>query len=148
MLGRRRELDTSRAERDSEPVRAMLKFERKLREQLQKLTEQLRETERELRLSPANIQNVVATGLALAGQPPLRSAGRPGVFHLPPLTGSWALCAEGLPHPHTLKIRPITFNHALATGRDDVVLCQLWRQSGFITGPVFRDLLRADNVAS
>jgi hypothetical protein len=125
MLGRRRTLDTSRAERDSEPVRAMLKFERKLREQLQKLTDQLRETERELRLSPANIQNVVATGLALAGQPPLRPAGKPGVFHLPALTGSWALCADGLPHPHTQKIRPIVFDHALAVGRDDVVLCHL-----------------------
>jgi superfamily II DNA or RNA helicase len=125
MLGRRRTLDTTRAERDSEPVRTMLKFERKLREQLQKLTDQLRETERELRLSPANIQNVVATGLAIAGQPPLRPAGKPGVFHLPPLTGSWALCADGLPHPHTQKIRPIVFDHALAVGRDDVVLCHL-----------------------
>ena len=125
MLGRRRTLDTSRAERDAEPVRAMLKFERKLREQLQKLTEQLRETERELRLSPANIQNVVTTALALAGQPPLRAAERTGMFHLPPLTGSWALCAEGLAHPHTHKIRPIVFDHALAVGRDDVVLCHL-----------------------
>jgi len=125
MLGRRRTLDTTRAERDSEPVRTMLKFERKLREQLQKLTDQLRETERELRLSPANIQNVVATGLALAGQPPLRPAGKPGVFHLPPLTGSWALCADGLPHPHTQKIRPIVFDHNIAKGRDDVVLCHL-----------------------
>lgn len=125
MLGRRRVLDTSRAERDSEPVRAMLKFERKLREQLLKLTDQLRETERELRLSPANIQNVVATGLALAGQPPLRPADGPGMFYLPPLTGTWALCAEGLPHPHTLKIRPIVFDHALAAGRDDIVLCHL-----------------------
>jgi superfamily II DNA or RNA helicase len=125
MLGRRHTLDTSRAERESEPVRAMLKFERKLREHLQKLTEQLHETERELRLSPANILNVVTTGLALAGQPPLRPAGKPGVFYLPPLTGSWALCAEGLPHPHTHKIRPIVFDHALAAGRDDVVLCHL-----------------------
>lgn len=125
MLGRRRALDTSRAERDSEPVRAMLKFERKLREQLQKLADQLHETERELRLSSANIENVVKTGLALAGQPPLRAAGRPGVFHLPALTGSWGLCAEGLPHPHTHQVRPIVFDHALAAGRDDVVLCHL-----------------------
>jgi superfamily II DNA or RNA helicase len=141
MLGKRRALDTSRAERDSEPVRAMLKFERKLREQLQKLTEQLHATERELRLSPANIQNVVTTGLALAGQPPLRPVSSPSppseggegrgevggisAFHLPPLTGSWALCAEGLAHPHTGAIRPIVFDHALAAGRDDVVLCHL-----------------------
>lgn len=125
MLGRRRTLDTSHAERDSEPVRAMLKFERKLREQLQKLTEQLQETERELRLSPANIQNVVETGLALAGQPALRPASIRGSFTLPPLTGSWASCADGLAHPHTKKIRPIVFDHALAVGRDDVVRCHL-----------------------
>jgi superfamily II DNA or RNA helicase len=125
MLGRRRTLDTTRAERDSEPVRKMLKFERKLREQLQKLTEQLQETRRELRLSPANIQNVVETGLALAGQPVLRPAGTPGQFRLPALTGSWALCAEGLAHPHTKHVRPIVFDQSLTAGRDDVVLCHL-----------------------
>jgi len=126
MLGRRRRiLDTTRAERDSEPVRKMLKFERKLREQLQKLTEQLQETRRDLRLSPANIQNVVETGLALAGQPALRPTDKPGVFHLPALTGSWGLCAEGLAHPHTKQIRPIVFDQSLAAGRDDVVLCHL-----------------------
>ena len=125
MLGHRRTLDTSRAERDSEPVRRLLKFERKLRDQLEKLSEQLRETERELHISPTNIQNVVETGLALAGQPPLRPGPTPGTFQLPALTGSWALCAEGLPHPHTKRIRPIVFDHSLATGRDDVVLCHL-----------------------
>ena len=147
MLGRRRTLDTSRAERDSEPVRTMLKFERKLREQLQKLTEQLADTGRELRLSPANIQNVVETGLALAGQAPLRpnfslrgapspsppAAGGEGrgevgsvsVFDLPALTGSWSLCAAGIAHPHTGKVRPISFDQALVAGRDDVVLCHL-----------------------
>ncbi len=125
MLGRRRTLDTSRAERESEPVRALLKFERKLREQLRKLTEQLQETERELRLSPANIQNVVETGLALAGQPALRPASIRGAFVLPALTGSWGLCAEGLAHPHTKRIRPIVFDPALAAGRDDVVRCHL-----------------------
>jgi superfamily II DNA or RNA helicase len=125
MLGRRRTLDTARAERESEPVRAMLKFERKLREQLEKLAQQLQDTERELRLSPANIQNVVETGLALAGQAKLRLVGEGGAFHVPALTGSWALCAEGLAHPHSRKIRPIVFDHAVAAGRDDVVLCHL-----------------------
>jgi superfamily II DNA or RNA helicase len=138
MLGRRQRFDTARAERESEPVRAMLKLERTLREQLQKLAEQLHETERELRLSPDNIRNVVETGLALAGQPALRLAEVRGlwpdpsggrlvcpVFHLPALRDSWALCAEGLAHPHTRAIRPLVFDHALAEGRDDVVLCHL-----------------------
>ncbi len=125
MLGKRRALDTSHAERESEPVRKMLKFERKLREQLQKLTDQLNETRRDLRLSPANIQNVVETGLALANQPALRPSDIEGAFHLPPLTGSWSLCAEGLSHPHTKLVRPIVFDQSLAAGRDDVVLCHL-----------------------
>jgi superfamily II DNA or RNA helicase len=125
MLGRRRALDTSRAERESEPVRALLKFERKLRDQLKKLAEQLHDTERQLRLSPGNIQNVVETGLALAGQPALRPAAIPQAFTLPALTGSWASCAEGLPHPHSKTVRPIVFDHTLAAGRDDVVLCHL-----------------------
>jgi hypothetical protein len=38
------------------------------------------------------------------------------VFHLPPLSGSWAACAEGLAHPHTGEIRPIVFDHQLARG--------------------------------
>jgi superfamily II DNA or RNA helicase len=138
MLGRRKTLDTSRAERESEPVRKILKFERNLRELLKKYEEQLRSTERELHISPENIQNLVEMGLALAGQPSLRPAEAAGiwpdpskkrtvcpVFHLPVLTGSWALCADGLAHPHTKKIRPIVFDRSLAVGRDDVVVCHL-----------------------
>ena len=34
-------------------------------------------------------------------------------------------CAEGLEHPHTKDIRPITFDHAAADGRDDIVLVHL-----------------------
>ena len=138
MLGRRRRLDTEAAERQAEPVRRMLRFERKLREQIAALHEQLQETERELGLSPENIQAVVEIGLHLADQPPLREATVPGlwpdptghrktcpVFFLPPLKGSWALCAEGVAHPHTGTTRPIVFDHALVNGRDDVVLAHL-----------------------
>jgi superfamily II DNA or RNA helicase len=138
MLGRRRRLDTDAAERKAEPVRAMLKFERRLREQIAQLTEQLTETWRDLRLAPENVQSVVEIGLALAGQPPLREAKVRGiwpdpsggrtrcpVFQVPPLAGTWARCADGLPHPHTGEVRPIIFDHALAAGRDDVVLGHL-----------------------
>jgi hypothetical protein len=138
MLGRRRRLDTEAAERQAEPVRRMLRFERKLREQIETLHEQLQETKRELGLSPENIQAVVEIGLQLADQPPLRAAIVPGlwpdstehrktcpVFFLPLLKGSWALCAEGLAHPHTGTMRPIVFDHALVNGRDDVVLAHL-----------------------
>ncbi|MBI3966543.1 MAG: DEAD/DEAH box helicase family protein [Chloroflexi bacterium] len=138
MLGRRRTLDTSTAERESEPVRRLLRFERRLREQLATLREQLQESKRELRLTPQNVAAVVSIALELAGQPPLREAEVPGLwpdpsgrrrrspaFHLPALAGSWAAATEGLAHPHTGAIRPIVFDHDLAGGRDDVVLAHL-----------------------
>lgn len=138
MLGRRARLDTTRAEQEAEPVRRMLKFERKLREQLEKLASQLHETQHELNLTPEHIENVVKVGLELAEQPALIPVEVEGIwpdpmgirktspaFRLPALTNSWAQCGDGLAHPHTKKIRPIVFDPALAAGRDDVVLAHL-----------------------
>ncbi len=138
MLGRRQHLDTRQAEKDAEVPKRLLRFERDLREQVGKLHKQLQDSREELHVSPENVQAVVSVALDLAGQPPLREANLPGVwpdpagrrsrcpvFHLPPLRGSWARCAEGLVHPHTRMIRPITFDHAVAQGRDDVVLVHL-----------------------
>jgi len=128
MLGRRTTLSTEKAERESEPIRRMLRFERDLQKQVQALMQQYRETRRELRLSPENIGKVVEVGLALAGQPPLVLAktddGKP-CFRLPPMRGSWAACTEGLEHPHTKDIRPVTFDESVSRGRDDVVLAHL-----------------------
>ena len=116
----------------------MLKFERDLRRQLEKLAAQLHETQHDLDLTPEHIENVVRVGLELAEQPALIPAEVEGiwpdptgvrkscpVFRLPALSDSWAQCADGLAHPHTKKIRPIVFDAALATGRDDVVLAHL-----------------------
>ena len=138
MLGRRTRLETTRAEQEAEPVRRMLKFERKLREQLEKLAAQLHQTQYDLNLTPEHIENVVHVGLDLAGQPALIPAEVDGiwpdptgirqtcpVFRLPALSSSWAQCTDGLAHPHTKKIRPIVFDAALAAGRDDVVLAHL-----------------------
>jgi SNF2 family DNA or RNA helicase len=138
MLGRRARLDTTRAEQEAEPARRMLKFERDLRRQLEKLAAQLHETQRDLDLTPERIENVVRVGLELAEQPALIPTEVEGiwpdptevrkscpVFRLPALSNSWAQCADGLAHPHTKKIRPIVFDAALATGRDDVVLAHL-----------------------
>jgi superfamily II DNA or RNA helicase len=138
MLGKRQRLDTSRAEQEAEPVRRMLKFERKLREQLEKLAAQLHETQHDLNLTSDHIENVVRVGLELAGQPALIPVEMDGiwpdptglhkscpVFHLPALSNSWAQCTDGLAHPHSKTIRPIVFDAALATGRDDVVLAHL-----------------------
>ncbi|MFL9458487.1 MULTISPECIES: DISARM system SNF2-like helicase DrmD [Nostocales] len=127
MLGARVTLDTTAAERDSQPVRRMLKFERQVRERIEQLREQLSETRRNLRLTPENIESVVRVGLELAEQPPLIPASslKGRVFHLPPLKASWAACSEGLAHPHTKEIRPIVFDPDLAHGKDDVVLVHL-----------------------
>lgn len=129
MLGKRSRLDTKAAEKEAEPVRGMLKFEQRVREQIEKLREQLQETKRTLRLSPENIRSVVNVGLELAGQPGLietKLAGLNGpVFRLPAFKGTWASCSEGLAHPHSGAIRPIVFDPDLARGRDDVVQIHL-----------------------
>jgi superfamily II DNA or RNA helicase len=138
MLGRRNRLDTTRAEQEAEPVRRMLKFDRKLREQLEKLASQLHETQHELDLTPEHVENVVRVGLELAEQPALIPVEVDGiwpdptgvhktcrVFRLPALSSSWAQCSDGLAHPHSKRLRPIVFDSALSTGRDDVVLAHL-----------------------
>ena len=129
MLGRGYSMPgVSGAETKAEPVRKMLKFERDLAKHISDLLEQYRETQRELRMSPDNIRKVVEVGLALAEQPaliPHKDASGKQVFTLPALKHSWAACAEGLEHPHTKDIRPITFDHSVADGRDDVVLVHL-----------------------
>src|SRR5262249_35473863 len=103
MLGHRTTLNTEKAEKEAEPIRKMLKFERDLQKQVQALMEQYRETRRELRLSPDNIRQVVSVGLTLAGQPALTMTktddGKP-CYRLSPLKGSWAACAEGLADPY------------------------------------------------
>jgi superfamily II DNA or RNA helicase len=129
MLGRRVQLDTRQAERDAEPARRMLKFERKVRDDVARLREQLADTRRDWRFEPAHIQAVVETALELAAQPPLIPAQIEGitapVFRLPEFRGTLAHAAQGLEHPHTHKIRPVTFDHDAAAGRDDVVLIHL-----------------------
>jgi len=62
MLGHRTRLDTTRAEKDAEPIRRLMKFERDLTKQIKQLMDQLNETKRELRLLPENIQKVVEVG--------------------------------------------------------------------------------------
>ena len=135
MLGGGRRLDTAAAEAKAQPLRRQLKFERNLRQQIERLSAQLNESRQALRLYPQNLAAVVATALALAGQPPLQPLTLPGspplpgspspLYRLPLLSGSWQRALAGLAHPHTGLPRPITFDHAVAAGRDDLVLAHL-----------------------
>jgi hypothetical protein len=133
MLGRRRSIDTTRAEEEARPLRRQLKFERDLHARLNRLAQQLRSAEVDLDINPVQTKRIVDIALELAGQPPLLPAqlpardGRPAAaaWQLPPLTGSWTACADGMLHPHTREPRPLVFDHAVAAGRDDVVLAHL-----------------------
>ena len=132
MLGRRQRIDTRSAEQQASAARRVLAIDRRIQEQIARLHERLLESRKRLELTPENVGRVVEVGLALAGQPPLEPVELPGVdesngrvFRMPALTGSWSACTVGLGHPHTGKRRPMTFDHQIAEGRDDVVLVHL-----------------------
>jgi superfamily II DNA or RNA helicase len=128
--GTRRELDTREAEARAAKAKRYVRAERQLKERIEKLHERLLETQKDFHLTPERICAAVKTGLALDKRPSLKpvelqDASSGTVFEMPALTGSWARCMEGLRHPHTGKVRPITFDHDVAKGRDDVVLVHL-----------------------
>ena len=128
--GRRRELDTGLAEKRIERARRYVKAERELRERIAKLHERLTTTRSEQHLTPDRIERVVRVALALTDKPDLTAAKLADlpaarVFQMPDLEGSWLRCLYGLAHPYTKRIRPITFDHDAAKGRDDVVLVHL-----------------------
>src|SRR5262249_1111885 len=126
MLGNRRGLDTSAAEAEGQAIGRRLSFERRLREELADLAASYDETRDELRLDPENVRGAVSLALELAHQLPLSpSPLGDHMYVVPPLTGSWARCLEGLERPFSHEIRPITFYPDVARGRDDVVLCHL-----------------------
>ena len=128
--GTRRDLDIQGAEARATRARRFLRTERQLQERIVRLHDRLQQTRQDFHLTPDRIFQAVRAGLALAGRPPLNpveldGAPRGTTFEMPTLTGSWARCLEGLRHPYTRKLRPITFDHAVAKYRDDVVLVHL-----------------------
>ena len=128
--GTRRELDTREAEARAAKAKRYVRAEREIKDRIEKLHERLLETQKDFHLTPERIYAAVKTGLALDKRPPLKpvelkNAPSGTVFEMPTLSGSWARCMEGLRHPYTEKIRPITFDHRVAKGRDDVVLVHL-----------------------
>lgn len=128
--GSLRDLDTRMAEAKIERARRFVRTDKEINARVSKLHERLIETKKGLHLSPEHILMAVKTALALADKPalqPLEMAGveSGAVFELPPLGGAWERCREGLEHPFTGKIRPVTFDHEVAKGRDDLVLVHL-----------------------
>ncbi len=130
MLGRGYSMPgVSSAETKAEPVRKMLKFERDLKKQCSELLQAISRKPSgncgyRPRISARWLRSAWRWPSSLPWFPVQIDSGKP-VFTLPALKHSWAACAEGLEHPHTKDIRPITFDEAAAEGRDDVVLVHL-----------------------
>lgn len=131
MLGRRVDLDTRDAEDRAASVRKFVAAEKRLKERIAKLHERLIEARDSYRLTPERVVRAVDIALQLAGKPPLEPVklaspdGEKIAYRVPLLTGSWDQATYGLAHPHTGARRPITFDHSVAQGRDDVVLTHL-----------------------
>lgn len=130
MLGKRRSLDEAEVDRAA-PQGRISKLDRELSRRIGDLRRALDASITELHLQPENVERVVRTALGLAHQPDLleasveRSGKAARAFGLPRLTGSWARATEGLTHLVTGKVRPVTFDHNVASGHDDVVLAHL-----------------------
>ncbi|MFB5676438.1 DISARM system SNF2-like helicase DrmD [Paenibacillus terreus] len=130
MLGRGNSMDTSIAEKKAANAHRFLATERRLQERITRLHERLLEAKEELHLSPEQISRAVKIALELAGKPGLKPISLHGVpegkvFEVPILPGSWGKATAGLEHPHTGVRRPITFDHDVARGSDDIVLLHL-----------------------
>jgi superfamily II DNA or RNA helicase len=134
MLGLPANIDRRPADNRSRAARVLNRLERNLREEIGRLRTQLDASVEELGITPGAVERVVQTALELARQPALRPTTlvRDGesdaVYHVldvPPLTRSWALAAADVIDPLTGEQRPVTFDHRVAAGADDVVLAHL-----------------------
>lgn len=130
MLGQRISLDTISAGREKKAAKAknFIAAEKRLQERIAKLHERLLEAKRRFHLAPDHIARAVKIALELAEKPPLQTVSTiqdKSIFNVPILSGSWGKATVGLEHPHTGVRRPITFDHNLAKGKDDLVLAHL-----------------------
>jgi superfamily II DNA or RNA helicase len=128
--GRATELNTELAEARMAKAKKVVRAERDLQEKIKRLHQQLISTQEDFHLTPDHVIAAVQTALEVAQKPLLKKSTLPNtpdgsIFTMPEFAGSWAPCNKGLRHPYTQKIRPITFDHNVAKGRDDVVLVHL-----------------------
>ena len=128
MVGEQATLDV--VEEDG-PAQKLMAAEKELQKRVITLREELDETREKMHLDPEHVRRVVEIALKMARKPPLEPVDLKDapqgafVFKMPPLDGTWARCMLGLEDPVTEVIRPCTFDHAVADGRDDVVLVHL-----------------------
>jgi superfamily II DNA or RNA helicase len=128
--GRETQLNTELAEAKMAKAKKAVRAERDLQDKIKKLHQQLISTQEDFHLTPNHVIAAVQTALEVAQKPLLKQSSlgntpEGSIFTMPEFTGSWAPCNKGLRHPFTKKIRPITFDHNVAKGRDDVVLVHL-----------------------
>ncbi|MFD4696703.1 DISARM system SNF2-like helicase DrmD [Streptomyces niveus] len=132
MLGRRSSWTTADAEITKRSGKAVLKVDRDLARDLERLVDTLADSRQELHLSPATVERVVRIGLRLAHRKDLTEVPDPRpdqgarCFRLPELPGAWARARnEGLRHPLTGRDRPVVFDEVEARDRTDVVYLHL-----------------------
>jgi superfamily II DNA or RNA helicase len=132
MLGRRSDWTTADAEMRKRSGKAVLKVDRDLARELEKLVAELSGSRDALHLTPETVERVVRTALQLAHRkdllrvPDPQPNGTARCFRLPELPGAWAHARnEGLRHPLTGAERPVVFDELAARGRTDVVLLHL-----------------------
>jgi superfamily II DNA or RNA helicase len=130
MMGKRKTLETQAVEAKAASAKKFVAAEKRLKERIVSLHGKLMEAQGDFHLSPDHIAQAVKVALDLADKPALKPISFPwckdgAVFEVPALPGSWGKAVTGLEHPHTHKVRPITFDHDIAKGRDDIVLVHL-----------------------
>ena len=105
-----------------------LKVEHDLRETAARLRATLAESRRDLHCEPADVAAVVRTGLALGRQPEIVEecdrVSAAQIYRVPQLSGAWARTVTDL-EDEDYGRRPMTFDAAVAAGRQDVVLGHL-----------------------
>lgn len=132
MLRAQGSLDLREVEDKARSLHSMTKSRRDINADLKRFKDRLEQSRSDLHAEPDSVRRVVEVALEMSDKPPLQpttvtgaDGERLSAWHIPRLDGSWARCAEGLPHPHTHVLRPVVFDELLSRQRDDVVLAHL-----------------------
>jgi len=131
MLGKRARLDEAKIDTRA-ASRRLTATEMRLRDKVAEWAEQIDGTRATLGLSPQRVERAVQVALRLDNQSALREAeiDRKGkkhrVLQVPGLDHGWARTKEhGMHQPVTKEELPITFDHDVAAGHDDVAVAHL-----------------------